>query len=100
VFVNKADLTFILKILKPNSLKDSTGNSKESSTTIILFFGSISNIKLPKREDLPDPLVPAIKTVLPPSIKKLNNPAVKELIILFCMNKGNVQGSSLCFLIA
>ena len=55
VVFNKAERTFILKISYLNFLKDSTGNSKESSITIILCLGIISNIKLPSNEVLPDP---------------------------------------------
>jgi len=89
----------ILKILNLNFLKDSTGSSNESSTVIILDLGLISNIKLPSKDVLPDERVPATSKVRAPSIKKLNNPAAKGFTILFLINKGKVQGDSLCLLI-
>jgi len=81
-------------------IKDSTGNSKESSITIILYLGIISSIKLPSRLVFPELLVPATRSVLLPSIRKLKSPAVNGLIILFWIKRGSVHGSSLCLLIA
>ena len=51
-----------------------------------------------KKDVFPEPLVPQIKNVLVPSTIKLIRPAAKEFIMRFLINKGRVQGLSLCLL--
>src|SRR3989338_3052935 len=71
-------------------------NSKVSSIVKTLYFLIISKSKEDKKEVFPELLVPAIKCARAPSIVKLRRPAPKGEIIPFFMNKGKVQGVSLC----
>src|SRR3989338_6839848 len=59
------------------------------------YFLIISVIIAPKKEVFPADLVPATRSVLEPSTRKLIIPAASGVIILFCMNRGSVHGLSL-----
>src|SRR3989344_7023083 len=52
----------------------------------------------PKKDVLPELLVPAISKLLEPSIRNHISPAEKGSIILVLTNKGKVHGLSLCLL--
>src|SRR3989344_5436296 len=71
-----------------------------SSTVIILSFGIICTMQLPKKEDLPLLLVPAMSIVLEPSMRNHISAAANGLSILLFMNNGSVHGLSLCRLMA
>src|SRR3989344_4805384 len=69
-----------------------------SSIVITRYFLINSTNTAPNKLVFPALLVPANKSDLEPSIKKLRIPAANGLIILFCINKGNVHGLSRCLL--
>ncbi len=73
-----------------------TGSSRVSSMVSILMRRMSSMSMALRRELFPELRVPAMSTVLAPSMMKLRRPAVRELMVFVLMKRGSVQGLSLC----